>query len=521
MFSFLARTLGACAMLFGALVSGAHAADFSPLTLRDAIEFTLDRNPDLKGFAYELRARDARIQQAILKPAPTLSVEIENVLGSGNFRGADAAEATLSLSQVIELGGKREARVAVAQFGREAVTLEHQAAQLDVLAEVARRFIHVAADQEQQKLTLKATELAQQTVAAVQARVKAAKSPEVELHRARITLARTEVEREHAEHELRTSRRKLAAMWGDTKPGFGAVEADLYAVPAAGSFEALLARLDGNPDFTRFASEARLRDAEIRLAQTRNRGDIELIGGLRRLELTQDQALIAGISIPLFATRQAIPLIAEAEALREKTDAARQAAKIRAQAQLFELHQELKHAITETELLRGIVIPEMDEALRETQYAYERGRYSYLEWVEAQREFLAVRRSLIEAAANAHNYRIEIERLTAEPLGESSGGARTEIDDAHTQQTDADAQPVGRDRANAVHSPQPGQRRANVNPSISGVDAPGRLRVQGEQPSEGGQAQGSRQQQPRTATLLKPEIRQIAADDLGKSRTHE
>ena len=63
----------------------------------------------------------------------------------------------------------------------------------------------------------------------------------------------------------------------------------------------------------------------------------------------------------------------------------------------------------------------MDEALRETKYAYERGRYSYLEWVEAQREFIDVRRSLIAAAANAHNFRTEIERLTGEPLAAAQG----------------------------------------------------------------------------------------------------
>jgi cobalt-zinc-cadmium efflux system outer membrane protein len=58
----------------------------------------------------------------------------------------------------------------------------------------------------------------------------------------------------------------------------------------------------------------------------------------------------------------------------------------------------------------------MAGALDETRYAYERGRYGYLEWVEAQREFIAIRRSLIEAAVNAQVFQAEIERLTGEPL---------------------------------------------------------------------------------------------------------
>lgn len=399
-----------------ALLAAPTWAKGPPLTLREAVRASLAANPDLAGFAFALRAQDARTDAAGLRPAPTVTLGVENVLGSGELAGVKAAEATFSLAQVIELGGKRAARIAAARFEREGIGVEQQAAQLDVLAEVTRRFIHVAADQEQIALTRTATELARQTLAAVEQRVNAAKAPDAELHRARITLARALVEQEHAEHELLTSRRQLAAMWGEADPQFGAVTADLYAMPAPASFATLVARLQANPDFLRFATEARLRDAEIRLAQSRRAPDLELSGGVRRLEGVDEQAFVLGFSMPLFAGRQAAPAIAEAEARRGRTDAQRQAAAIRAQAQLFELYQELKHAIAETALLRDQVLPEMEQALRTTRHAYERGRYGYLEWVEAQREFIAIRRSLIEAAANAHQYRTEIERLTGEPI---------------------------------------------------------------------------------------------------------
>ena len=89
------------------------------------------------------------------------------------------------------------------------------------------------------------------------------------------------------------------------------------------------------------------------------------------------------------------------------------AAQLKAETRLFELVQELKHSVTEAETLRDAVLPQMEEALRQTEYAYERGRYSYLEWVDAQRERVAVQRSLIEAAENAQLFQIEIDRLTA------------------------------------------------------------------------------------------------------------
>jgi cobalt-zinc-cadmium efflux system outer membrane protein len=83
---------------------------------------------------------------------------------------------------------------------------------------------------------------------------------------------------------------------------------------------------------------------------------------------------------------------------------------------LFALYQELRHAHSETEVLRNDVLPRMETAVEQSRYAYERGRYGYIEWVAAQRELLEQRRALLEAAANVHRFRIEIERLTAAAL---------------------------------------------------------------------------------------------------------
>ena len=47
-------------------------------------------------------------------PNPALSVELENIGGTGPIaKGARAAEATIQLSQLIELGGKRASAFAL------------------------------------------------------------------------------------------------------------------------------------------------------------------------------------------------------------------------------------------------------------------------------------------------------------------------------------------------------------------------------------------------------------------------
>ena len=411
---FRSALVAACSTVFASVAAPAAA---QTLTLASAIEQTLARNPELRVYSPRLAASRAREELATLRAPLEFQAEVQDAFGTGRASGFDIAETTFALSQVIELGNKRDLRTAAAAASTALTAADRAAAELDVLAEVARRFIHVAADQEHLALTMRANALAEDNVTAAAARVSAARAPDVELRRARITRARVGVEQEHAEHELLTSRRKLAAMWGDNDAQFDRVGADLYALPPSEGYEELVVRLATNPDFERFASEERLRDAELRVAEAHARTDLTWRAGVRLLSETNDEALLFGVTMPLRAARRAGGEIAAARAQREQTAAERDAHRVRAEAQLFELFQELRHAVTEAEVLRTSVLPEMEAALEATRYAYERGRYSYLEWVDAQRELVEVQRALIDASANAHLYRTEIERLTGEPLG--------------------------------------------------------------------------------------------------------
>ena len=440
MFSFRLRARGAWVLIAGMVLSGASAQSpdsatglaeqrADALTLGDAIAQALAANPALRGFGFRLQAGDARVQQASQRPATVASLELENVLGSGDTRGFDAAETTFALSRVVELGDKRGSRTAAAEAGLELVSIERQAAQLDVVAEVARRFVQVAALQEYRQLAADATGQVRSTVTDVERRVAAARSPEAELLRARAALATAEIDERRASQQLLIGRRLLAATWNAAADTFSPIRADLYRFSEPDAFESLATRLEGNPDFLRFTSEARLRDAELQLARSARRPDIEFSAGLRRLEGPNDHAFVLGVAVPLFAGKRSAPALAESNALRGLVGAEREAALLNARSRLFELHQELVLAIAETRALDSDVLPRLQEALKRTRYAYERGRYSYLELVDAQQAWRDARRTLIDAALRGHSLRVEIERLT----GESIEASATELTDGSSE----------------------------------------------------------------------------------------
>jgi outer membrane protein, heavy metal efflux system len=386
------------------------------LSLARAIDATLRRNPELAVTSFALKIFDARITQAGLRPNPQAAIELEDFAGSGVVRGVDSLQTTLSLSQVIELGGKRAYRVNVASYDRELSGIERQTQQLDVLAEVTRRFINVVLAQHQVTLAQRATTLADQTLAAITLRVQAARSPLAEQSRANIAVTRARIEQQQAESHLQSARRSLATLWGSRTPSFTSVSADLFALPAVQSFESLAARLQGNPDFLRFATEARLRDAELRLAQVQAKPDLNVSLGVRRFEASNDIALVAGISIPIPLSNRNQGEIREAQVRREQLRVQSQSALLKAEATLFGLYQELQSSRVRMTMLRSDAIPQAEAALVQTQNGYERGRFSYLELASAQHELLGLQSAAIEAAADYHRLVAEIERLTAEPI---------------------------------------------------------------------------------------------------------
>lgn len=417
MLSFLLRSACACALAplcLAALSLPAHAG--SPLTLQQAVERALERNPDLAAFEYEIQAQQGLVRQSRARPSPEAGLLVENAFGSGRRSDFDAAETTLSLGFAIERGA-RQRRIDVATAGSERLAVEKRIQCLDVAAEAARRFVTVLERQQALDDARNASGLVEETVKAVQARVRAAKVPAAEEARASAQLARARLDEEHAEHQLASARVRLAALWGAAQADFGEAQGVLLSPPALEPFETVHERITSNTDFERLVSEKRVREAELRLAEMRGKPPWHVSTGVRRFEDEDDYALVVGITVPLPSRESAKGAIAEARARSSQVDAQTQAQRARLEAELFALYQELNHSYKEVGTLQQDVLPRMESALEQSRYAYERGRYGYIEWVTAQRELLDVRRALLEASAQLHQFRIEIERLTGTALG--------------------------------------------------------------------------------------------------------
>ena len=88
------------------------------LSLQTALQRALAANPRLTAAERDVGIASGQSIQAGALINPELSYEQDNFFGSGRYRGTRSAETTLQISQLFELFGKRDARIAA---GRAAV----------------------------------------------------------------------------------------------------------------------------------------------------------------------------------------------------------------------------------------------------------------------------------------------------------------------------------------------------------------------------------------------------------------
>lgn len=385
------------------------------IDLEQALIRTMETNPELVAQGYELQVGEGLLQQAGLASNPTLQVELEDVLGTGDFNTFGGAQTTISIGWLLEQR-RIQRRKDVAQANLALLENEQEIARVDKAAETARRYLVCLLQQARQANLSQSVHLAKDTVNAVQKRVSASKAPAAELARAQADLARKQLLLEDAEHELQTAYRYLAAQWGETEPQFTQVSGDLHSLPVVESYQSLIDRLDNNPEYARLASQQGLSESELALAKELGKPQWEMSAGIRRFEADDDQAFVFGISVPLTFKNRNQGQIAATHAKLMQIEAHRKVLDTQLKTRLFALYQELQHSHHRASALRDVIIPSYQRALDDTRQAYQRGRYSYLEWQGVQADLIQANQDLVETIGNAHRYVIEIERLTGEQI---------------------------------------------------------------------------------------------------------
>jgi cobalt-zinc-cadmium efflux system outer membrane protein len=411
------RGLGLFVILASSIVplSPVAAEAVDGITLQQALRRALERHPSLDAANEEVNAATARIRQAEFQPQFELAVDLENFAGSGEVSGTDVLETTLQMSRALELGGKRDRRVGVAESARDSAVARLDVTRLDLVTDVTVRFLDVLGAQEELAIADRFLALAVEARTQAERRVAAGSALSAEAHRARAEVGRQTAFVQEVRGRLTGARGALTAAWTGSDEA-GSVVGDLQGAPPLESLTTVLARLDGSPRLAALASEERLREAERRLAESEARPDITLGLGLRHLNEVDDTGLVASASLPLGSRSRSRARVAETEAQMRRARADRDALQRSARATVSALHSAVEARRRSLEILDGEVRPAAETAREQIQRGYRLGRLSYGEYALATREALETELARVRVAIEYHQLRTQLEGLIGSPV---------------------------------------------------------------------------------------------------------
>ena len=375
-----------------------------PLTLEAAIRRAFQSNPGLRAAGRDLDIAAGQRVQAGAIPNPQLSYLSEGVK-------KDARTTTVQINQAIELGGKRGARITLAERERDLASADLASYRSALRADVVTAFFDVLIAQERLLLAQASQELSQKVTGAASRRVIAGKISPVEETRARVAEASTKIELSQAGNDLALAKRRLAATWGSLAPFEGVVETPVAPVGAHLTTVELLSHLSFAPQIARARSEIARQAATAEVERSRRFPDLTISLGSKRDEQAGIRQTVVGLAVPfpLFDRNQGNVL----SALR-RTDKARDellAVQNNLSVELVQASLRLNGARSEIDILRNEILPGAQSAYEAGMKGFELGKFSFLDVLDAQRTLFQAKTQYVRALAESHRAAADIERI--------------------------------------------------------------------------------------------------------------
>jgi cobalt-zinc-cadmium efflux system outer membrane protein len=382
----------------------ADSAYFPALTLEAAIRRAFQSNPGLRAAGRDLDIAAGQRAQAGTIPNPELSYLSEGIK-------TDARTTTVQINQAIELGGKRGARIALAERERDIASADLASYRSALRADVVTAFFDVLTAQERLLLAQATQELSQKVTGVAARRVIAGKISPVEETRARVAEASTKIELSQATNDLALAKRRLAATWGSSEPIVGPLETPAMPAGANPTTDELLARLPAAPQITRTRREIDRQKALADVERSRRFPDLTVSLGSKRDEQVGQRQTVVGLAIPfpLFDRNQGNL----ASALR-RTDKARDellSLQNKLSADLAEASLRLNAAALELVVLRDEILPGALSAYEAGTRGFEAGKFSFIDVLDAQRTLFQAKTQYVRALGESHRAAADIERI--------------------------------------------------------------------------------------------------------------
>ncbi|WP_024609754.1 TolC family protein [Pseudoalteromonas sp. TB64] len=393
-------------------------ANVKTLTLKQALSNTEQQNPVLKRYPYHQKILSALKTQATLAPNPMVSFEAENLLGTQSTHGLQGAQYTLALSQLIELGDKRQNRVNYATANIKAQTIQYQNTRFALLATTTERYYQVLKFQALIALNSERKSTVKQALKAIEKRAEAGAVSQADVTRMRYAVSQVDLNTAMLQSEFERSRLALNELWQEQLLG-DYYAGDLSIVTELKSEQALLDAVNTAPDFALLQQQYMQQTANLSLQKSNGESDLTLSGGVRYNQQTDASSFVFSFSMPLQLSNSNSGNIEAAQ--HQLTLLSEQQGQLRIQLrqQVRTLYAYYKGKIAQAQLLTQQAIPQAQTLIKQSLKSYQQGQISVLQLLDAQQALFDSKRALITTHSELYQVLLTLERLTGQPLIET------------------------------------------------------------------------------------------------------
>lgn len=383
-------------------ISFGHSSDRANITFEDVWKKVVLENPALKSASLSIDVSCGEKIQAGLIPNPSITLSEDNFAGGGIYRGTNTAESTVQLNQLIEIGGKRRARMNAADAKLQETLLGFQNEQAQLFHQTMKLFLTAAETQEKLALARQAISISQESINAIQKRMNAGRASELDLRAAQVALGDHVLAAKSMRQDWLNERFAIASLWGGRLEEVPTISLKKLKFKALPKLAVLYRQIENNLQLQIWQQKTNVGHAEALLADTGRIPNITAGVGARHLNQTNNTAYLAELSfaLPVFDYNQGNRKKALAEyyqsmeALKSKQNELRN--------QLFSYYQIANQASLQMHKLQKTIIPQAKKALSLARDGYHQGRFSYIDLLNNQQKLLDEKAHYI---ASAYIYR--------------------------------------------------------------------------------------------------------------------
>lgn len=400
-----------CAPLHGTLLlnESSQTSEYEPKTMDfdTAVGNTMGKSLSLNIAKDNIQAKKGGMIHSGQYPNPSFTYDLQT-----SQLGWHGRQEIYSFSQLIEVGGKREYRFKIASNEYYAALYGYETTKLERLYQLTKNFVQTVAAQELYQIAVEEQDIAAKFMEITHAKFESDKVSLVERNKTLLMKSMADLNLRQKRASFETAKKNLAVQWSAIDRDFDFVAFPLYDTAPPASLDDYLSKLCDQPEIVHSLYKYRAAHNNLQLEKAERLPDPTFTVGYGNS--AGDKGLVAGIDVPIPIWNQNQGNIKKAQYEMLKTGDEGKQLWITLEAKLSNAYVELVRSYEEVEDMKNILLKTAEEGFALAGEGYREGKFTYLDVLEAKRSLFEIREKYIQALANYHTKKAEIEFLNSQ-----------------------------------------------------------------------------------------------------------